>query len=330
MSRGRPRLLVIFAGVLVSLAALLAVLGALLRGPPTWNVPQRFDPRPVSAERLEQTVRTLCGEFVPRSYLKPDNLERAATWIAEQFTDAGLKVGEQPFSSREGRFRNILARREGSDPARGLIIIGAHYDAFADMPGADDNASGVAALIELARTLPERQPRRGQLFVAFANEEPPFFTTPDMGSYHLAKKLAEEQTDIELMIALDLIGYFSDEPGSQRTLFWPLGLYYPSRGNFIGIVGDTRAGRWIRQVKRGMRSARSLPVLSFRAPRAIPGVDWSDHFWFRELDLPGVLVTDTAMMRTPHYHSNSDTPDTLDYQRLAAVVQALHGVLQDE
>ena len=223
----------------------------------------------------------------------------------------------------------MIATRRGSDPDLGAIVIGAHYDAYGEMPGADDNASGVAVLLELTRTLPDQAPRRTWIFVAFANEEPPFFTTEDMGSHHFVRKLIDEGTPVELMIALDLVGYFSDEAGSQRVPLSLLRLYYPSTGNFIGIVGDTGSGRWIRRVKRGMRSANALPVLSFRAPTWVPGVDWSDHYWFRQLGLPGVLVTDTAMMRTPHYHRATDTPETLDYQRMAAVVQALHGVLQE-
>ena len=189
---------------------------------------------------------------------------------------------------------------------------------------------GVAVLLELARTLPENPPSRTQMFVAFSTEEPPFFTTEAMGRHHFARHILDSSSEVDLISALDLVGYFSDEPGSQLFPVPLLRLFYPSRGNFIGVVGDMGAGRWIRRVKRGMRSQDELPVLSFRAPTFVPGVDWSDHYWFRELGLPGVLVTDTAMMRTPHYHRATDTPDTLDYERMAGVVQALHGVLQDE
>ena len=152
---------------------------------------------------------------------------------------------------------------------------------------------GVAVLLELAGTLPEAPPRRTQLFVA-----------------------------------LDLVGYFSDEPGSQTFPLPLLRLYYPSRGDFIAVVGDLTAGRPIKRVKRGMRSLAGIPVLSFRAPRAIPGFDWSDHYWFREHGFAAVLVTDTAMLRNPNYHRSTDLPDTLDFARMAEVVQGLHGVLQ--
>jgi len=308
----------------------IAVLGFLARGPIVVRPPSGFERRTVSPERLEETVRTLCERFAPRWYSTPDTLDRAAAWIGGGFREAGLEVSEQTYTVAEGVYRNVIAVRRGSAPDRGAVIVGAHYDAYGELPGADDNASGVAVLLELARTLPERQPLRTQFFVAFSNEEPPFFATPDMGSYHFARRLADDDTKIDLMIALDAVGYFSDDPGSQKVPSPLLRLFYPSRGDFIGVVGDMGSGRDIGRVKRGMRSAHALPVLSFRGPTFVPGVDWSDHYWFRKLGLPGVLVTDTAMMRSPHYHRRSDTPETLDYARMAAVVQALHGVLQDE
>ena len=134
-------------------------------------------------------------------------------------------------------------------------------------------------------------------------------------------------TPVHLMIALDMVGYFSDEPGSQRFPLAGLGLLYPDAGNFITVVGDLGAGRWIRSVKRGMRSAGTIPVYSFRGPSSVPGVDWSDHQPFRRRGLPGVLVTDTSFLRSPHYHRSTDTIETLDFRRMAAVVGALHGAL---
>lgn len=286
--------------------------------------------RPVSAERLEETVRTLCRDFTPRWDMPPEDQGRAADWIAARFRSTGLRVSEQRYRLTKGEYRNVIARREGREPGRGVIVVGAHYDAYGGMPGADDNASGVAVLLELARTLPEQAPLRTQMFVAFANEEPPSFATEDMGSQHFARRLKDDGTKLDLMIALDLVGYFSDEPGSQEYPSPLLRLYYPSAGNFITVVGDMTSGRSIRGVKRGMSSTAKLPVLSFRGPRAVPGIDWSDHYWFREYGLPAVLVTDTAMMRNPHYHMATDLPETLDYKRMAEVVQGLHGVLQDE
>ncbi len=308
---------------------MLSLAGYVFRGPMVIRKPSRTSRQPVSAGRLEETVRTLCRDFTPR-WDAPQDLDRVATWIADRLRSTGLRVSEQRYRLARGEYRNIIAQRDGTEPGRGIIVVGAHYDAYGGMPGADDNASGVAVLLELARTLPEPSPQRTQMFVAFATEEPPAFATEDMGSHHFARRLKEEGTKLDLMIALDLVGYFSDEAGSQKYPSPLLRLYYPSAGDFITVVGDLTSGRSIRRVKRGMTSTAELPVLSFRGPRAVPGIDWSDHYWFREYGFPAVLVTDTAMMRNPNYHMATDLPDTLDYRRMAEVVQGLHGILQDE
>ena len=321
----------IAVGVAVlTLTGLVVLIGVLVRGPVVFSVPEGFEPRPVSEDRLRRDVDRLCGEFLPRDFSSPHNLDRIAEWIAGELQDAGLDVREQPYVVDGTTFRNVIGTRQGSDATAASVIVGAHYDTAGPLPGADDNASSVAVLLELARTLPEQQPRRTQVFVAFSTEEPPYFSTRAMGSHHFAQEIKNKKVSVELMIALDCVGYFSDEPGSQLVPLTLLRRYYPSEGNFIGVVGDTGAGQWIKKVKRGMRSADALPVLSFRGPSAIPGIDWSDHYWFRRLGLPGVLVTDTAMMRNTNYHRSTDLPDTLDFGKMAGVVQGLHGVLQDE
>lgn len=310
---------------IVTLAFLAVAL--YIRGPFVLLVPERPPEPAVSEDRLKEAVRFLSIELESRWYSDPESLEQAARWIEDELRAAGLAVTSQEYRLREGEYRNLIARREGSDPDAGIVVVGAHYDAYGKMPGADDNASGVAVLLELARTLPAVQPRHTQVFVAFTNEEPPFFGSDDMGSARYARKLLEDKTKVHLMIALDLVGYFSDEPGSQTYPIPGLGLLYPTAGNFIAVVGDARAGSWIREVKRGMLSARALPVLSFRAPTLLPVVHYSDHRSFRILGYPGVMVTDTAFARSPHYHRATDTMETLDFSRMAAVVRALHGVL---
>jgi Zn-dependent M28 family amino/carboxypeptidase len=320
------RLRVVIALVIVVLFSI-SLLAILLTGPVLVRVRDVEIDADVSPDRLRQTVETLCDDFGPRDYKHRENLDRVATWIASRFSEAGLATEIQEYETESGVFSNVIARQVGRDPRAPAIVFGAHYDTYAGLPGADDNASGVAVLLELARTLPDRQPRRDHFFVAFSTEEPPFFRTDDMGSYRFARLLQERNVEVELMVALDLVGYYSDEPGSQRFPVPGLGLFYPDAGNFAAVVGDTGAGRWILQVKQGMRSTSALPVHSFRAPAFVPGVDWSDHLSFRRLGLPGVLVTDTAHMRYDHYHTPTDTPEKLDYERMARLVVALHGVL---
>ncbi len=315
-------------GIALGIVVLAIVAAAfVVRGPFVLFRPERPPERPVSEDRLRETVRFLAVEAGPRWYSDVANLDRISRWIETRFRECGLDVTAQDYRLREGTFRNIVARREGTDPSAGVVIVGAHYDAYGGMPGADDNASGVAVLLELARTLPPTRPRRTQIFVAFANEEPPLFGSEDMGSARYAGQVLKEKTSVALMIALDLVGYFSEKRGSQHYPVRGLDLVYPDKGDFIAVVGDMGSGRAIREVKRGMLASRTIPVVSFRAPALLPFVHYSDHRCFRRLGLPGVMVTDTAFERNPNYHRGTDTMDTLDFARMAAVVQALHGVL---
>jgi hypothetical protein len=325
-----PGLLRVLFVACVSLVFLFCLLGILVSGPVVVRPGRMELDLDVSPERLRSSVSTLCRDFTPRDYRHVENLDRAAGWIEERFREAGLTVEIQQYELREGRYRNVIGLRRGSDPDAGAKVIGAHYDAYREFPGANDNASGVAVLLELVRTLPEPAPRGDQYFVAFSTEEPPFFGSPEMGSHFFAKRLQQRGVRLDLMIALDLVGYYSDDPGSQGFPVPGMRLLYPNAGNFVAVVGDLRAGRWLRRVKREMRSTRTLEVYSFRAPAALAGVDWSDHYSFRKLGLPGVLVTDTAFLRYPHYHTAQDTPEMLDYERMAQLVVALHAVFLDE
>jgi hypothetical protein len=327
--RSRAALLRIAFGVASALVLLVCLIGIMLSGPivvPRAPVDWEVE---VSADRLREAVQTLCTEFTPRDYRNRQNLDRAAEWIARQFRAAGLDVELQDYETTHGRYRNVVAHQPGTRAGTGAVIVGAHYDAFGELPGADDNASGVAVLLELVRTLPQRGVRAPRYFVAFSTEEPPAFGTDDMGSHHFARRLKEREVEIELMISLDLVGYYSDAPGSQDFPFPGLGLLYPRRGNFAAVIGDLGSGGSLLQVKRKMLSTRTIPVHSFRAPAWLAPVHLSDHLSFRRLGLPGVQITDTAFMRNANYHTAGDTPDTLDYERMALLVQALHGVLWD-
>jgi hypothetical protein len=316
----------ITGSVLLFIGCLVAI---MLTGPIIVR-PKRVDiDMEVSAERLRRDVERLCTEFTPRSYRNIDNLSRAASWIERELGDAGLAVEIQEYDIGNSTYRNVIAFREGSDQAVGATIIGAHYDAVEGTVGADDNASAVAVLLELARTLPPEQPRKDQYLVAFCTEEPPHFATDDMGSYRFAKSLKEKKIKVDLMLSLEMLGFFSDKPKSQRFPVPGLGLLYPDKGDFIAVIGDLASGGPIKRTKMGMRAAKSIPVHSFRAPAALTGVRWSDHHSFRRLGYSAAMVTDTAFMRNPFYHTAQDTPEKLDYDRMAQVTLALHGVLAD-
>lgn len=238
-----------------------------------------------------------------------DDLETPAAYIEKAF---GGPVVSQHFTSAGRRVRNIEA---GS----GAVVVGAHYDTVPGSPGANDNASGVAVLIELSRTV------SGVRFVAFANEEAPYFLGEEMGSYVYAR---ERGKGVRAMVSLEMLGYYRDEPGSQRYPA-PLGLFYPDRGNFIAFVADLGCVRLVRRAAVTFREHSDFPCEWLAAPSAIPGVSWSDHWSFRKHGIPAIMVTDTAFYRYPHYHLPSDTPEKLDYERMARVTIGLAAMLQD-
>jgi Zn-dependent M28 family amino/carboxypeptidase len=298
-----------------------------------WTVTQPIVAKPaeshssmtVSPARLEAHVRTLSETLVPRSFTYPENLDRAAAYIAEQFRGAGGMVSEQPYQVNGRTYRNVIARF-GPD-TRERIVVGAHYDAAGEFPAADDNASGVAGLLELARLLGSNTPPMQVELVAYSLEEPPFFRTPYMGSAVHATSLKQQGVRVRAMFSLEMIGYFTDAPSSQR---FPIGLlraFYPSEGNFITVVGKLGNGRLVRRVKRAMRGAGPLPVHSINAPRLVPGVDFSDHVNYWDAGYDALMITDTAFYRNPNYHTALDTADTLDYRRMAMVVEGVQAAV---
>lgn len=281
----------------------------------------------VDPAALEAHVRMLSDTLPPREWSRPENLERAAEYVAAQLTRAGGRVAEQPYTAFGTlQYRNVIASfgREGGE----RIVVGAHYDAHAGLPGADDNASGVAGLIELGRLLARTtSARRGVDLVAFTLEEAPAYRSDAMGSWVHARSLRNGGVRVRAMISLEMIGYFTDARGSQQLPHPALGLVYPRTGDFIAVIGRLGEARLVRRVKRAMQRATELPVYSMNAPTVVPGVDFSDHRSYWAHDYPAVMVTDTAFYRNPHYHTSTDTSATLDYRRMAKVVEAVHGAV---
>jgi Zn-dependent M28 family amino/carboxypeptidase len=231
----------------------------------------------------------------------------------------------QPYVVAGRTHHNVLAH-VGPETAERLVV-GAHYDACEPGVGADDNASGVAGLLELARILALDPPALRVDLVAFTLEEPPYFRTPRMGSAIHAGSLREAGVRVRAMIALEMIGFFRDEPGSQEYPAPGLALLYPSRGDFIAVVGCLGQAGLVRQVKRAMAGAMELDVRSISAPRFVPGVDFSDQLSYWNAGYAAVMVTDTAFYRNPHYHEASDRPETLDFARMAQVVEGVHAAV---
>ncbi len=279
----------------------------------------------VSAERLARHVRMLAGELPPRGHDNIEGLQRSAEYIWNMFAASGGRVSEQSFLV-EGQIHKNIRLELGPETGERLIV-GAHYDTAHGLPGADDNASGVAGLLELAGILGRHPPATKVELVAFTLEEPPYFRTRYMGSSVHATWLAQQGLKPRLMLALEMIGYFRDEPGSQQ--YPPLvNFLYPDQGNFIALVSYFGQFSLTRKAKRAMRAASDLPVYSINAPRLLPGVDFSDHANYWDHDYPALMITDTAFYRNPHYHRAGDTPDTLDYGRMAQVVLGVYGILR--
>lgn len=274
----------------------------------------------VDAARLRADVTKLSLGFPGRSFGAPKVLDGAAAWIASELVAAGAKPTMQPFVVANQEYRNVLTHFGPDTGPR--IVVGAHYDAAEGFPAADDNGSGVAALLALARVWAVRPPRARVDVVFWSLEEPPSYATDAMGSVHHAKQLVAEGVPVRAVLSLETLGTFDDRPGSQRFPAPGLGLLYPDRGDFVAVVGDTGCSDLLSVVKGAMRGAGVLPVHAIAAPAWVPGIDWSDHRSYRPFGIPAVMITDTAPFRNPRYHTADDTPDKLDYVRLARATQA--------
>lgn len=316
-----------------SLARILLAVGVVIVGlwiyvaQPTWksNSPSAVQ---VNQDRLRQHVIALSEEFHPRDYGHVENLDRAANYIAEHFTEAGGEVQFQEYSVAGENYRNVQCMFGEGKGNR--LIIGAHYDSFDVTPGADDNASGVAGLLELAYLFGTAELDREIELVAYTLEEPPFFATSDMGSHVHAQSVATNSTDIHGVIVLEMIGCFSDKWGSQGHPLLLLKLVYPNRGNFITVVGNMGQRAFTKQVKVTMKGTTDLPVYSLNAPRRVPGVDFSDHRSYWPHDIQSVMITDTSFYRNKAYHATNDTVDHLDFDRMADVVIGVYEVARSK
>ena len=256
----------------------------------------------------------------------PERLDAAARAIETELKALGHEVGTQSFDSGGGKtVRNLEVTIRGSQPT--TIVIGAHYDSAPGAPGANDNGSGTAALIELARLFRGWKPKHTLRLAFFVNEEPPYFKGPAMGSKVYADELVARGGQIAAMFSLETIGYYSERTGSQRYPF-PLNLFYPEQGDFLAFVANLASRELLHETIGAFRSAARFPSDGVAAPAFIPGIDWSDQWAFWRHDVPALMITDTAPYRYPHYHLASDTPDKLDYERLARVVAGLNATFR--
>ncbi len=279
-------------------------------------------------DRLYTHVDRLAGLIGPRHVGRPEGLSAAEKLIEKELSSAGDAVERQTYIAGDIEVANLIVERPGVKRPDEIVILGAHYDTVEFTPGADDNASAIAVLIEVARMLGGRSFDRTVRFIAFACEEPPHFYTETMGSAMYARRCRRRNERIVGMLCLEMVGYYCDEPGSQRVLDEiPLFLRcaFPATGNFLAAVGNLRSVRLGWRFRRGFKKASSFPLYSIALPEAVHAIRLSDHSSFWDQRYPALMLTDTSFLRNPHYHLPSDTPETLDYERMAEVTLGVAG-----
>jgi len=284
-----------------------------------------MDPTP---EELRTHVETLAGEIGERNVFRPAALHAAEEYIEATWRDQGHTVRRQVYETHGTACANLEISIGGRDEPAETVLVGAHYDSIRGGPGANDNASGVAALLTIGRRLSEIEPRRTLRLVAFVNEEPPFFHWGQMGSMVYAREARQRGDRIRVMLSLETIGYYSDEPGSQQ--YPPLFRhFFPDRANFIAFVANFRSWRAMRRTVSAFRRHSSFPTEHVATFGFVPGVSWSDHLAFWRQGYPALMVTDTAFYRYPYYHTAADTPERLNYAAMAEVTRGLCGAVAD-
>ncbi len=317
----------IFWGTLLIMTAwllwyMVAVPGKSYSGP----LPPLNDEQTVLRDNLRRHVVAVASR--EHNLWQPAALEAAARYIEDALAGFGYTPSAQRFTTDGVAVRNIEVEVAGGARAGEIVIVGAHYDSVQGATGANDNGSGVAAVLELARLARTTKPARTLRFVLFVNEEPPFFKSGEMGSRVYARRARQRGENIVAMFSIETIGYYSDEPGSQHYPP-PIGLFYPATGNFIAFVSNLGSRGLLHEVVASFRRHAQFPSEGLAAPAFIPGVDWSDHWSFWQEGYPALMVTDTAPYRYPYYHTAADTPDKVDYDRLARVVSGLRATLLD-
>jgi Zn-dependent M28 family amino/carboxypeptidase len=284
-----------------------------------------MDPTP---EELQAHVETLAGEIGERNVFRPAALRAAEEYIEATWRDQGHTVRRQVYETHGTACANLEISIDGNGPPAEMVVVGAHYDSIRGGPGANDNASGVAALLAMGRALSEIEPRRTLRLVAFVNEEPPFFSLGKMGSMVYAREARQRGDRIRMMLSLETIGYYSEEPGSQQ--YPPLFRhFFPDRANFIAFVANFRSWRAMRRTVSAFRRHSTFPVEHVATFGFVPGVSWSDHLAFWQQGYPALMVTDTAFYRYRYYHTAADTPERLNYGAMAEVTRGLCGAVAD-
>jgi hypothetical protein len=287
---------------------------------PSWNKEE---------QNLFNHVKHLSETIGSRSFNEPSKIASARDYIVRTLRTYDLIPTTQDFQVNNTTFSNIIITFNGQRLKEEIIVIGAHYDTVLGTPGADDNASATAMLLEIAKIMADSKPDRTLTLVFFVLEEPPIFGTTNMGSRIFARRAREKNMDIRAMISLEMVGYFSDRKGKQGFPLPLMSLFYSNTPDFIGVVGNLKSKSLVKQVKNGLKAGCSVPVETLTAPSIVPGVSLSDHASFWKEGYPAIMITDSAFYRNPNYHQSTDTKDTLNYQTMAELLKGLIHVARD-
>lgn len=325
-------------GILLAILALIVMSFGFFASMPGKSFAGTLPPLTPGEEQFAKQLRTdvehLAGVIGERNVSQePEKLHQSAVWLEQQLTEAGCSsVTSQAYNVDGMAVRNIIVEFPGTTHPEEILIVGAHYDSVIDCPGANDNASGTAGLLALARIFALDETisyARTLRLVFFVNEEPPWFQQQEMGSLVYARQCHARKENIIGMISLETIGYYSDKKGSQSFPIPVLRPFFPSTGNFIGFVGSTHSRSFIRRVVSAFRQHTSFPSEGAAIPQAVPGTGWSDHWSFEIHGYPALMATDTAPFRYPYYHQPGDTPEKLHYPHMARVIRGLQQVIAD-
>lgn len=307
-------------------SAMISMPGKSYRG----ELPPLTETERVLRDRLMRDVEQIAGEEIgEHNYLFYDKLVAVSQFLETSLAAAGYQVNRQSYEIDGKVYDNLEVEIRGTEKPDEIVVIGAHYDSVVGAPGANDNGTGAAAVLALARAFAGKQTARTLRFVEFVNEEPPFFWTEQMGSFVYAKGCRDRGENIVAMLSLETIGYYSDKPGSQK---YPLGLlnaFYPITGNFISFIGNMKSGKLLKQAIASFRTHTQFPSEGAAMPSAVPGAGWSDHWAFWQFNYPALMITDTAPFRYPFYHTMEDTPDKIDRDRFARVVAGIERVVAE-
>lgn len=286
---------------------------------------EQVKPAIANSERIRQDVIKILATEKPRNHENLNELHTVADYIKQEFQKISDSTTEQKYTVHKKEYKNIICSLNPDKKER--IIIGAHYDVCGNQDGADDNASGVAGMLELARLLKGKNPNYRIDFVAYTLEEPPYFATNGMGSYYHAKYLYDNEIPVKGMISLEMLGYYSDEPNSQDYPLSPLKLVYGNKGNFITLVKKFGAGDFANDISKEIFDDPSIKTVIFQAPKSLTGIDFSDHRNYWAFNYSAIMITDTSFYRNKNYHETTDTIDTLDFEKIGLVIDQLYGAL---